>query len=159
MTPRCLLNQRDTSLNNLQLECVDLYYVHNPETQLGKVDRDEFNRRLLLAFEALENAVTDGKIRWYGTATWNAYRNPPEAKDYMSLAEVVGLAEKAGGKDHHFKAIQLPLNLGMTEALSASNQRVKDKDMTILDAAQTLGLTVMCSASVLQGQLTRNLPS
>jgi aryl-alcohol dehydrogenase-like predicted oxidoreductase len=72
---------------------------------------------------------------------------------------MVDLAEKAGGKDHHFKAIQLPLNLGMTEALSSSNQRIKDKELTILDAAQALGVTVMCSASVLQGQLTRNLPA
>ena len=31
--------------------------------------------------------------------------------------------------------------------------------MTTLEAAQALGITVMCSASVLQGQLTRNLPS
>ena len=31
--------------------------------------------------------------------------------------------------------------------------------MTTLDAAQALGLIVMSSASVLQGQLTRNLPS
>ena len=158
MTPRYLLNQLDSSLKNLRLDCIDIYYVHNPETQLGKIERSEFNTRLLLAFEALEDAVSAGKIRCYGTATWNAYRNAPDAKDYLSLAEVVGLAEKAGGREHHFKAIQLPLNLGMTEALSNSNQRVKDKTMTILDAAQILGITVMCSASVLQGQLTRNLP-
>ena len=31
--------------------------------------------------------------------------------------------------------------------------------MTTLEAAQALGIAVMCSASVLQGQLTRNLPS
>ena len=30
--------------------------------------------------------------------------------------------------------------------------------MTLLEAAQALGIAVMCSASVLQGQLTRNLP-
>ena len=39
-----------------------------------------------------------------------------------------------------------------------SNQTVKRKDSTILEAAQALGITVMCSASILQGQLTRNLP-
>ena len=159
MTPRYLLNQLDSSLSNLNLECVDIYYVHNPETQLGKVPRDEFNSRLLGAFEALEGAVAAGKIRTYGTATWNGYRNAPTAQDYLSLAEVVALAAKAGGKDHHFKAIQLPLNLGMTEALSMTNQQIGGKQMTTLDAAQVLGLMVMCSASVLQGQLTRNLPS
>lgn len=158
MTPRYLTHQLDASLGNLDVECVDVYYVHNPESQLGKVPREEFNQRLLKAFEALEQAVTDGKIRMYGTATWNAYRNAVEAKDYLSLAEVVALAEKAGGKEHHFKVIQLPLNFGMSEALSSANQPVGGKTKTLLEAAQELGVTVMCSAAVLQGQLTRNLP-
>jgi aryl-alcohol dehydrogenase-like predicted oxidoreductase len=158
MTPRYLLNQLESSLSNLDLECVDIYYVHNPESQLGKISAEEFDARLVNAFEALEEAVARGKLRLYGTATWNAYRNPPEAKDYLSLAHVVSLAEKAGGKDHHFRIVQLPLNLGMTEALSNANQQVDGKSMTLLEAAQHLGVTVMCSASVLQGQLTRNLP-
>jgi aryl-alcohol dehydrogenase-like predicted oxidoreductase len=158
MTPKYLLHQLDCSLNNLDLECVDVYYVHNPETQLGKLPREDFNDRLLKAFEALEGAVSEGKLKMYGAATWNGYRNPKDAKDYLSLAEVVELAAQAGGKNHHFKVIQLPLNLGMTEALSLSNQTVKGKDATILEAAQALGITVMCSASILQGQLTRNLP-
>jgi aryl-alcohol dehydrogenase-like predicted oxidoreductase len=158
MTPRYLLNQLESSLSNLALECVDIYYVHNPESQLGKISAEEFDARLVNAFEALEEAVARGKLRLYGTATWNAYRNPPEAKDYLSLAHVVSLAEKAGGKDHHFRIVQLPLNLGMTEALSNANQQVDGKSMTLLEAAQHLGITVMCSASVLQGQLTRNLP-
>jgi aryl-alcohol dehydrogenase-like predicted oxidoreductase len=159
MTPSYLLNQLDCSLGNLDLECIDIYYVHNPETQLGQISRDDFNRRLLQAFETLEGAVAAGKIRMYGTATWNAYRNDPAAKDYLSLAEIVELAVKAGGKNHHFKVIQLPLNFGMIEALSLNNQRMAEKSLTTLQAAQALGLTVMCSASVLQGQLTRNLPA
>jgi aryl-alcohol dehydrogenase-like predicted oxidoreductase len=107
----------------------------------------------------MEEAVAAGKIRMYGIATWNAFRNEVSAKDYLSLAEVVALGESAGGKNHHFKVIQLPLNLGMSEALSSTNQRVDGKEMTVLAAAQALDITVMCSASVLQGQLTRNLPS
>jgi len=159
MTPRYLLHQLDCSLRNLDLERVDIYYVHNPETQLGKISRDEFNSRLLAAFEALESAVAAGKIRLYGTATWNGYRNDPQAKDYLSLADIVGLASKAGGKNHHFGVIQLPLNLGMTEALSLTNQEVGGKKLTILGAAQALGIAVMCSAAILQGQLSHDLPS
>ncbi|MDH3445179.1 MAG: aldo/keto reductase, partial [Deltaproteobacteria bacterium] len=122
------------------------------------IPRDEFNARLLKTFEALESAVADGKIRMYGAATWNGFRNEPGAKDYLSLEETVAVAEKAGGREHHFKVIQLPLNLGMAEALSLSNQEMRGKKMTTLEAAQALDITVMCSASVLQGQLTRNLP-
>jgi aryl-alcohol dehydrogenase-like predicted oxidoreductase len=159
MAPSYLLNQLDCSLANLGLACVDIYYLHNPETQLGKISREEFNERLLRAFETLESAVAAGKIRMYGAATWNGYRNDPAERDYLSVADTVELAAKAGGKEHHFKVIQLPLNLGMTEALSLSNQQIEGKQVTPLEAAQALGITVMCSASVLQGQLTRNLPS
>jgi aryl-alcohol dehydrogenase-like predicted oxidoreductase len=159
MTPAYLLNQLDCSLANLKLECIDIYYVHNPETQLGKVSREEFNLRMLRAFEALEGAASAGKIRAYGVATWNGFRNDPAAKDYLALADMVEIAGRAGGKDHHFKVIQLPLNLGMTEALSLNNQQVGGKQLTALEAAQALGIAVMCSASLLQAQLTRNLPS
>jgi aryl-alcohol dehydrogenase-like predicted oxidoreductase len=159
MTPAYLLNQLDCSLKNLSLECLDIYYVHNPETQLVKISREEFNNRLLKAFEAMEHAVSAGKIRMYGTATWNGYRNDPHSRDYLSLAEIIGLARQAGGKDHHFRVIQLPFNLGMNEALSLSNQTVGGKTVTILEAAQALDITVMCSASILQGQLAANLPS
>jgi aryl-alcohol dehydrogenase-like predicted oxidoreductase len=158
MTPRYLNNQIDCSLRNLGLECIDIYYVHNPESQLGKVTREEFEKRLCSAFEALELAVADGKLRMYGTATWNGYRSGADANDYLSLAKVVALAETAGGKDHHFKVIQLPLNLGMTEALSNVNQQIHGKEATLLEAAQALNIAVICSAAILQGQLTRNLP-
>ena len=103
-----------------------------------KSRRDEFDQRLLKAFEELEKTVEYRTNSNYGTATWNGYRNETGAKDYLSLAEVVGLAEKAGGKQHHFKVIQLPLNLGMSEALSAANQTLGGKQLTLLEAAQEL---------------------
>src|SRR6266508_3404309 len=54
MTPRYLENQLEQSLRNMRLSCVDVYYVHNPESQLAAVSRDEFRRRLRAAFEFLE---------------------------------------------------------------------------------------------------------
>lgn len=158
MSPSYLLNQLDCSLKNLELECIDVYYIHNPETQLAELSRAEFNDRLLKAFEALEGAVSAGKIRLYGTATWNGYRNDPQAKDYLSLEETVGTARKAGGEKHHFKVIQLPLNLAMPEALAKKTQKLDGERVSTLEAAEKLGVTVMCSASILQGQLSRNLP-
>lgn len=158
MTPGYLLNQLQCSLKNLDVECIDIYYVHNPETQLAETSRGEFDNRLLKAFEALEGAVSEGKIRLYGTATWNGYRNDPEAKDYLSLAGVVNIARKAGGEKHHFRIIQLPLNLAMPEALTKQNQVADGERVSTMEAAQRLGVTVMCSAAILQGQLSRNLP-
>ena len=158
MTPSYLLNQLDLSRKNLDVDCIDIYYLHNPETQLAEASRQEFKDRLFKAFQALEGAVTAGKIRMYGTATWNAYRNDPETREYLSLSEVVEVARKAGGDDHHFKVIQLPLNLATPEAVTKKNQTVGSEQLSALEAAQRLGITVMCSASILQGQLARDLP-
>src|SRR5215203_5526189 len=54
MTPDYLQNQLDQSLRNMGLECVDVYYIHNPESQLQYVSEQEFYDRLKLAFERLE---------------------------------------------------------------------------------------------------------
>ena len=158
ITPRYLEDQIERSRTNLGLETIDIYYLHNPETQLGEVDRVELERRLRAAFEALETAVSDGCIARYGTATWTGFRADPSAADYLSLAELVAIASEVGGQDHHFEVVQLPYNLGMPEAFTRANQRVKDRTVPVLEAARQLGIFVMASASVHQGQLTRNLP-
>src|SRR5215510_3003835 len=66
MTPRYLRDQLDRSRANLGLATLDAYYIHNPETQLGEVKRDEFMTRIRAAFAALEEAVAGGLIARYG---------------------------------------------------------------------------------------------
>jgi aryl-alcohol dehydrogenase-like predicted oxidoreductase len=158
MAPRYLADQIERSRRNLGLATIDLYYLHNPESQLEAVDRDEFTRRLRAAFETFEEAVATGKIARYGTATWNGYREPPESPGLLMLADVVAVAREVGGPDHHFRAIQLPYNLAMTEAFTRANQRIGKDTVSTLEAAKRLDVYVMASASVYQGQLTRNLP-
>jgi len=158
MTPRYLADQIERSRANLGLATIDVYYVHNPESQLEEVERPVLMSRLRDAFAALERAVADGQIGCYGTATWNGYRQPPNSADYLSLDEVLGAARAVAGQEHHFKVIQLPYNLGMTEAFTRANQRVGGEVVTVLEAARRLGVYVMASASVHQGQLTHNLP-
>jgi aryl-alcohol dehydrogenase-like predicted oxidoreductase len=159
ISPKYLQNQIDVSRANLGVETIDLYYVHNPETQLNRVAREEFYQRLRAAFGALEEAVDQNKIRFYGTATWNAFRVSPESKDSLSLQEVCRAAEKAGGQNHHFRAVQLPLNLAMLEALAANTQPLDGRYVPLLHAARGLGLMVFASASLLQGRLAEGLPS
>jgi aryl-alcohol dehydrogenase-like predicted oxidoreductase len=158
MSPGYLDNQLSRSLDNLGLECVDIYYIHNPETQLESVSRDEFNNRIRAAFEFLEKAASDGRIQFYGTATWNGYRQAPGSRGYLSLSEMVKIAREVAGEDHHFRAIQLPYNLAMPEALTEGNQTVDGEQLSLLMAAHRLGITVMCSASIFQAKLTHNLP-
>jgi len=76
MTPKYLAHQLAQSLRNMNLETVDVYYVHNPETQLQVVAREEFDRRLRAAFEQLERERAEGRLRFYGAATWNGFRAP-----------------------------------------------------------------------------------
>ena len=156
MTPRYLRDQIDRSRANLGVETLDVYYIHNPETQLGEVSRAEFLTRMRAAFGALEEAVATGSIAQYGTATWTGYRVDPGDPGYLSLSELVAVAQDAGGADHHFKVIQLPYNLGMTEAFTRANQRVKDRVVPVLEAARELAISVIASASLHQGQLTRS---
>jgi predicted aldo/keto reductase-like oxidoreductase len=76
----------------------------------------------------------------------------------LSLEEIVTVAREVGGEGHHFRFIQLPYNLGMTEALTNQNQTVQDQSLSALVASDMLGLHVMSSASIAQGSLTRGLP-
>src|SRR5262250_2460007 len=91
MTPRYLHDQIDRSRANLGLETLDVYYVHNPETQLGELDRAEFMTRVRAAFGALEEAVAAGRIARYGTATWTGYRVDPADPGYLSLPDLVAV--------------------------------------------------------------------
>jgi aryl-alcohol dehydrogenase-like predicted oxidoreductase len=163
MAPTFLQDQLDRSLHNLGVDCVDVYYLHNPETQLGDVPREEFLRRIRAAFEFLESAVSGGKIRFYGAATWNGLRCPLSAQDHLSLAELDATARDVAGIAHHFRFVQIPFNLAMTEALTRANQAVSDAsgisaEMPLVRAAQHLGITLVANASLLQGQVARNLP-
>ena len=158
MTPGYLDDQLSQSLNNLGVDSIDIYYIHNPETQLESVSRDEFNTRMRAAFEFLEKACSDGRISLYGTATWNGYRQPAGSRAYLSLEELIKLAREVGGDQHRFRVIQLPYNLAMPEAITEATQTVEGEPVSTLMAADRLGITVMCSASILQSKLTQNLP-
>lgn len=158
ISPAYLRRQIAVSRKNLGVETIDLYYVHNPETQLGRVSREEFLRRLGEAFRALEDTVDQGAIGCYGVATWNAFRVGGESRERLELDEVLAVAAEAGGKAHHFRAIQLPFNFAMTEALTSPTQKLAGRSVPALRAASEHDLLVFASASLLQGQLTEGVP-
>ena len=158
MTPAYLQHQLDQSLQNLKLNCVDVYYVHNPESQLDHVSEEEFYRRLRAAFESLEKSRGEGKLKFYGVATWNGFRVPAGARGYHSLARMETVAREVGGDAHGFRFVQLPLNLAMPEAFTLRNQRVNGEDVSTLEAAAALNITAVASASILQGRVARGLP-
>ncbi|MGH9868332.1 MAG: aldo/keto reductase [Candidatus Polarisedimenticolia bacterium] len=158
MTPRYLDAQIDWSRRNLGLQTIDIYYVHNPETQLQELRRDEFLMRVRAAFELLESKVAGGSIGVYGVATWDGFRLPPDHPGHLSLKELLTVAEQAGGRQHHFRVIQLPVNAVMPEACLSPNQVSDGRRVTLLEAAAEAGMTVVASASLLQGQVIQALP-
>jgi aryl-alcohol dehydrogenase-like predicted oxidoreductase len=159
MTPRWLETMLEMSRANLGLETIDIYYLHNPETQLNAISRAQFLDRIALAFEALERAAADGKIGVYGAATWNGFRAESTERGWLSLEELLTVARKVGGDGHRFRAIQLPYNLAMPEAVTRANQFVKEQRKTALGAAEANGIAVCASASLLQGRLSTGLPA
>ena len=158
MTPRYLADQIERSRTNLGVATLDVYYIHNPESELGELDREAFMGRLREAFTALERAAGDGRIGVYGTATWNGYRQDPADADYLSLVELTTLARQIAGDAHHFRVIQLPYNLAMPEAFTRGNQKLGEAVVSTLDAAGKLGIYTMASAPMYQGRLAQNLP-
>jgi aryl-alcohol dehydrogenase-like predicted oxidoreductase len=159
MAPGYLADQLDRSRKNLGLETIDVFYLHNPETQLSEVPPDEFRRRIREAFLFLEAAVASKQIRAYGMATWNSFREDPKAAGFLSLAEMVQIAKDVAGDDHHFRFVQLPFNLAMPEALTRPNQAVDGRSVPMVQAARAAGIALVTSAALLQGKLTKNLPA
>lgn len=158
LTPRYIGNQIDRSRENLGLAAIDVYYLHNPEQQLDVLPRPDFHAVMREAFAELEKQVQRGAICYYGCATWNGFRVSPESRNYLSLEQLVSVARDVAGPNHHFRVLQLPVSLAMTEAIRLPTQCVGNDKVPLLDAAQRLGLAVVGSATLMQSQLARSLP-
>jgi aryl-alcohol dehydrogenase-like predicted oxidoreductase len=161
LTPAFLADQIARSRANLGVATLDVYYLHNPELQLEEgVERPAFLARMRAAFGRLEQAVADEHIGCYGTATWHGFRVDAGERGHLSLQELVGLARDVAGAEHHFRVVQAPYNLGMPEAFTRATQVVDGVGhVSLLEAAERLRISVMASAPLHQGQLTRNLPA
>src|SRR5206468_4069617 len=83
---------------------------------------------------------------------------PQAARDFLSLPDLVALAEEVAGPEHRFRVVQLPYNLAMPEAFTLPNQGAGREVVPLIEAAKQLGVYVMSSASIYQGQLAKNLP-
>jgi aryl-alcohol dehydrogenase-like predicted oxidoreductase len=155
LNPNYIARCIDKSLMNMRLKTIDLVYIHNAyESWNEDVSKSEFNRMIADVFRTYERYRADNKIRYYGMATWSCFRVPRDSKEYLSLEDIVNIAEEAGGKNHGFKFIQLPYNLAYSEAIFLKNQNVgSEKDLTILEACRKLDIGVFTSVPLLQTRL------
>jgi len=154
MTPSYLSDQLDRSLKNLDLECIDLMYLHNAvEGQIKDISKEQLLENLKLVFELYEQKRNEGKIKFYGLATWECFRVSTDDPQYLSLEDTIGMAKKIGGENHGFRFIQLPFNLAYDQALLGKTQMLGGQPTSLLETAVKLGIGVFTSVPFMQGRL------
>jgi aryl-alcohol dehydrogenase-like predicted oxidoreductase len=149
--PEFLADQLGRSLARLRLATLDVCLLHNPEYFFSDAKkqgsgalpalRDEFYRRLREAFAFFERRVAAGEIRWYGVSS-NTCAAPAADPEATSLTRMLAAARQAGGADHHFRVLQLPLNLFESGAVLERNNGPGESD-TVLELAQREGIGVL----------------
>jgi hypothetical protein len=149
--PEFLRDQIERSLDRLRLATLDVCLLHNPEYFLAdarhrgapgrEAAREAFHRRLRDAFAALEQAARGGSIRFYGVSS-NTMVSPADDFEATSVTRMLRAAEEAGGPGHHFRVLQLPLNLFEAGGALERNTGAEGR-ATPLEAAAAAGLAVL----------------
>jgi uncharacterized protein YyaL (SSP411 family)/aryl-alcohol dehydrogenase-like predicted oxidoreductase len=147
--PEFLRDQLYKSLDRLELETLDFCLLHNPEYFLSNAAqsgqpleeaRSEFYRRLEEAFRYLESEVAEGRLGGYGVSS-NTAAAPAHDPAGTSIARMLVAAAAAGGADHHFNVLQLPLNL--LESGAVFEHKDGPGDDTVLEAARSEEIAVL----------------
>jgi aryl-alcohol dehydrogenase-like predicted oxidoreductase len=128
--PEFLDVQITLSSQRLELDVIDILLLHNPEyflshlayqNSMDAAGHEEFYRRIGQAFRFLEDTVHQNRIRWYGISS-NNYGLPASDPTMTSVARCLAAAEEISA-DHHFRVVQLPVNLYESGgALEQNNQ-------------------------------------
>ena len=154
MSVSFLEDQLRRSLANLGVDCIDLLYLHNVvEGQHQDVPRQELHGQISRIMEWYESQRREGRIRYYGLATWDCFRVKPEDPRHLSLEDALAMAERAGGADHGLRFVQLPFNMYYDQALREPTQMVRGRLVPFLEAASSLGVGVFASVPLMQGRL------
>ena len=149
--PDFLREQLERSLARLQLGTLDVCLLHNPEYFFSdarkrgrgslEAARDEFTRRLREAFAFFETQVTAGTIRWYGVSS-NTAGSPASDTEATSLSRMLAAARDAGGPEHHFRVLQIPMNLFEAGGVLERNTGPENRQ-TVLEAAMDAGIGIL----------------
>ncbi len=155
LNPNYIARCIDKSLVNMRLNTIDLVYIHNAyEGWYADIGKTEFYESIAKVFQTYERYRSNNKIRYYGMATWTCFRVPQDSKEYLSLEDMIRIAEDIGGMNHGFRFIQLPYNLAYNEALFLKNQNVgSEKGLTILEACNRLNVGAFTSVPLFQTRL------
>jgi hypothetical protein len=157
--PMFVEEQLILSLDRLGLETLDVCLLHNPEYFLSdaknrqlSIDpirledlRQEFYRRLQQAFVYLESQIAAGRLQYYGVSS-NTCTAKPDNPEATSLSRMLKAAEAAaqhaGIPHHHFRVLQLPMNMFEAGALLMPNTG-PEHSQTVLALAQEANIAVL----------------
>jgi len=150
--PEFLADQLQRSRRRLQVDTLDVCLLHNPEYFLSDAHkrnprgdpaatRDAFYARLRAAFAFLEERVKAGDIRFYGVSS-NSAVSPAGDPEATSLSRMLEAAAAAGGAGHHFRVLQIPMNLFESGGARVRNTGPRN-GRTALEEAAAAGIGVL----------------
>jgi aryl-alcohol dehydrogenase-like predicted oxidoreductase len=153
--PDFLADQLTLSLDRLGLATLDVCLLHNPEYFLSEAAHrsgsdpaellTKFYSRLERAFAYFESQVSAGRVQYYGVSS-NTVTAPADDPEVTSLSRMIEAAQaaahSAGTGTHHFRVVQLPMNLFESGAAMTANTGVSNRQ-TVLDYARQAGVAVL----------------
>jgi len=139
--PEFLADQLERASMRLSLQTLDVFLLHNPEyflmdcqergrNNLAEV-REEFDARIEQAFAYLESCVEEGRIQYYGVSS-NTFAGPEDGLTSTSLQRMLDIAAKVGGDSHHFRVVQVPLNILEAAASKTFLELARENNLGVL---------------------------
>ncbi|MAI85875.1 MAG: hypothetical protein CMF99_01620 [Candidatus Marinimicrobia bacterium] len=148
MEPKFIDWSVERALKVMKLNYLDAFLLHNPELAYL---RNNGNEKILSCLEILEKKSQEGKINYYGFASWNGFRRRPESALYLDIVSILDELKDRIGLNNKFKIIEAPLSIGMPNIIYYhSKDKKKDTLQVIL---KKYGLKFFSSASLYEGFL------
>ena len=149
--PRYLEHEFNLSLQRLNVDKIDLYYLHNPEYLLARVDKETFLKQMNSVYFWLKQKIDNKQILNFGISTWDGFFYE-DANKRLQMIDFIDLAVKHNIMDH-FKAIQFPFNILKTDAFSKATQFIDNGFISLIRAAIKYNISCITSAPFGQGQI------
>lgn len=154
ISPRAIRRQITRSLSRLGLAHIDFCLVQSPEHLLNAGgSRKKLRSLLLRAFETLEQEITAGRIGAYGVQS-NTVAQSEQPSLRIELDWLLSIAEEAGKQSHHFRLIEVPINLQERGAFATSNSNA----LSLVETARARDVAVLATRPLscfMEGALLR----
>ncbi|WP_248926076.1 aldo/keto reductase [Paenibacillus hamazuiensis] len=133
LSPAEIVQDLDDSLQRLQVDTIDLYWLH----------RDDTNRQIGEILETLNGQVKAGKIRYFGCSNWTAARIR-EAQQYAAAHRIQG-----------FSGNQMMWSLAEADRTQLGDPTLVTMDSESKQLHLETGLTAVPYSSQAQGLFTK----